>query len=227
MIKFVLLDLDDTIFDFAAAERAALISALAEMNVQADENVIARYSEINRAHWQMLERGELSREQILIYRFDALYREMKISRSSELTQEKYAHNLSLEHQLIDGAVEMLEKLSKKYELYIVSNGTAFIQQRRLYDSGIIKYFKDVFISQNIGADKPDKKFFDFCFSHIDGFERERAIIVGDSLTSDILGGKQAGILTCRFNPHGKHSDKIIPDFEISKLSELPELLESL
>lgn len=226
MIKFVLLDLDDTIFDFHAAERAALAETLREMGVSPSESTLSRYSEINRAHWEMLERGELTREEVLINRFDALYRELGIEGDAVKTQSIYEHRLSLEHPFIDGALEMLCELSEKYELYIVSNGTARVQDRRIADSDIAKYFKGIFISQRIGADKPDKKFFDRCFSNIKGFEKECAIIVGDSPSSDILGGKNAGILTCRFNPQGKHSN-ITPDFEIKKLAELAPLLATL
>ena len=227
MIKFVLVDLDDTIFDFAAAEHAALRATLSEMDAPTSDEVIRRYSEINRAHWEMLERGELTREQVLIYRFDSLYRELGLERDSAETQRIYEHRLSLEHQFIDGAIDMLDELSEKYGLYVVSNGTAVVQDRRIAESGIAKYFKGIFISQRVGYDKPKREFFDHVFAHIDGFERESAIIVGDSLTSDILGGKNAGIITCRFNPHGKRADKIIPDSEISSLAELSHLLSTI
>ena len=226
MIKFVLLDLDDTIFDFHAAERAALAATLREMGVTPSESTLSRYSEINRAHWEMLERGELTREEVLVNRFDALYRELGTKKDSAATQSIYEYRLSLEHQFIDGAPSVLRELSEKYELYIVSNGTAKVQDRRISDSGIAKYFKEIFISQRVGADKPDKKFFDFCFSRIENFDKKCAIIVGDSPSSDILGGKNAGILTCRFNPKGKSSD-IIPDHEIKTLSELAPLLATL
>ena len=227
MIKFVLLDLDDTIFDFGKAEHLALAATLSEMGVEPTDSIIARYSEINRAHWERLERGELTREQVLIYRFDALYRELGVSKSSEQTQKIYEYRLSLEHPFIDGAPELLEELSQKYELYVVSNGTAVVQDRRVSESGIEKYFKKIFISQRVGADKPSIEFFRYCFSHIEGFSKEQAIIVGDSLTSDILGGKNAVILTCHFNPKGKPNGKITADYEIKELSELPRLLEKL
>ena len=227
MIKFILLDLDDTIFDFGKAEHLALSKTLTEMGITPTENIISRYSEINRAHWEMLERGELTREQVLIYRFDALYRELGVTKSSIDTQKIYEYRLSLEHHFIDGAPELLLELFKKYELYVVSNGTAVVQDRRVAESGIGKYFKEIFISQRVGADKPSKEFFDYCFSHIEGFSKEQAIIVGDSLTSDILGGKNAGILTCHFNPKGRSNGKIAADYEIKELTELPALLAKL
>ncbi len=227
MIKFVLLDIDDTLFDFGMAERTALAGTLCEMGILPTEEIIKRYSEINRAHWEMLERGELSRAEVLTGRFDVLFRELGAHKSSAETQRIYERRLSLEHPFIDGAPELLSELFGKYKLYIVSNGTAVVQERRICDSGIEKYFDGIFISQLVGADKPSREFFDRCFSQIEGFERESAIIVGDSLTSDIQGGKNAGILTCHFNPRGKRRDDITPDYEIKTLTELPQLLEKI
>lgn len=226
MIKFVLLDLDDTLFDFHAAERAALRQALSEMGVAADDNVIELYSRINAEHWKMLERGEMTREQILTGRFDALYREMGVCCDSVKTQSIYEYRLSLEHPMLDGAIEVLEELSESYCLYAVSNGTATVQDRRITDSGIGKYFRGIFISQRVGADKPSREFFDYCFSHVEGFDKAEAIIVGDSQSSDILGGINAGIRTCLLNPHG-HAVRVVPDREIRSIRELPSLLKKL
>lgn len=226
MIKFVLLDLDDTLFDFHAAERAALRATLTEMGVAADDNVIELYSRINAEHWRMLERGEMTRAEILTGRFDALYREIGVSCDSVKTQSIYEYRLSLEHPLFDGAWEVLEELSGSYLLYAVSNGTALVQDRRIADSGIDRFFDGIFISQRVGADKPSSEFFDYCFSHIEGFDKAEAIIVGDSQSSDILGGKNAGILTCLMNPHG-YEIRVTPDYEIRSVRELPALLKKL
>ena len=227
MIKFVLLDLDDTIFDFHLAEKTALSGTLREMGIVPTDSVISRYSEINREHWQRLERGELTREQVLVNRFDALYRELGIKASAKKTQDIYEYRLSLEHPFIDGAIDMLEALHKSYKLYVVSNGTAIVQDRRISESGIGKYFDDIFISQRVGADKPDRRFFDYCAQRIDGYDPKTAIIVGDSLTSDILGGKEAGIITCHYNPKDKPYTDIAPDYTIRSLSELEGLIASL
>ncbi len=227
MIKFVLLDIDDTLFDFQKAEHTALMGTLAEMGIEPTEAITRRYSEINRAHWERLERRELTRAEVLTGRFDMLYRELGVERSSAETQRIYEHRLSLEHPFIDGAWELLTELSKSYKLYIVSNGTAVVQERRIADSGIGKFFDGIFISQRVGADKPSREFFGYCFSHIEGFEKKNSIIIGDSLTSDILGGKNAGITTCHFNPRGKQYSEIVPEYEIRSLSELPALLQKL
>lgn len=229
MIKYVLLDIDDTLLDFGKAEAAAIKKTFERIGIPATDEVIARYSEINNAQWSALEKGELTRQQVLVRRFDILFEELGIKGvPSEMAQASYEYLLGIGHYFIDGAVELLEALKDKYELYIVSNGTACVQDSRLASAGIAPYFKDIFISERIGADKPSREFFDRAFSRIEGFEREKAIIVGDRLSSDILGGINAGITTCWFNPKRLPPDPDIPaDYEIHALNELPELLKNL
>lgn len=229
MIKYVLLDIDDTLLDFGKAEAAAIKKTFDRIGVPSTPEVIALYSRINDEHWAMLERGELTREQVLVKRFDALFAELGIKNvPSEMAQASYEYLLGIGHYFVDGAPELLQALKDKYELYIVSNGTASVQDSRLESAGIAPYFKDIFISERLGADKPTKKFFDIVFSRIEGFERDKAVIVGDRPSSDILGGINAGIKTCWFNPKRLPGRADIPaDYEIHALYELPELLEKI
>jgi 2-haloacid dehalogenase len=113
-------------------------------------------------------------------------------------------------------------------MYLVSNGTASIQRSRIASSDIERYFEGIFISEEVGYNKPDKAYFDVCFATIEDFDPKQAVIVGDSLSSDIQGGKNAGITTVWFNPkHLENTTKITPDYEIGGLMELLELLETL
>ena len=179
MIKYVFLDIDDTLLDFGKAEAAAIKKTFDRIGVPSSPEVIALYSRINDEHWAMLERGELTREQVLVKRFDALFAELGIKNvPSEMAQASYEYLLGIGHYFVDGAPELLQALKDKYELYIVSNGTASVQDSRLESAGIAPYFKDIFISERLGADKPTKKFFDIVFSRIEGFERDKAVIVG-------------------------------------------------
>ncbi len=229
MIKYVFLDIDDTLLDFGKAEAAAIKKTFERIGVPATPEVIARYSRINDEHWARLERRELTREQVLVQRFDALFAELGIKNvPSEMAQASYEYLLGIGHYFVDGAPELLEALDGKYELYIVSNGTASVQDSRIESAGIARYFKGIFISERLGADKPSREFFERVFSRIEGFERDKAIIIGDRLSSDILGGINAGIKTCWFNPKAlPQSGDIVPDHEIHALSELPELLKNL
>lgn len=226
MIEFLFLDLDDTILDFQKAERLALAKTLESFGLPPTDTVLARYHEINREHWERLERKELTRQQVLVGRFAALFAEMGLSAQAEQVARAYEENLSQGHYFLPGAEEALKSLSKKYKLYLASNGTARVQAGRLKSAGIIPYFQEIFVSEEMGYNKPDPAYFDACFARIPGFRKERAMMVGDSLTSDILGGIQAGIATCWVNPHHK-TGEIHPDYEIESIVQLEALLKNL
>ncbi len=228
MIEFLFLDLDDTILDFHKAERVALSKTLRDFGIEPTDAVLDRYHLINKAHWEMLERGELTRPQVLTGRFHALFRELGKDADPEAIAKDYESNLGIGHWFLPGAKEAVISLSRKYQLYLASNGTASVQHGRLTSAGLYPYFREVFISQEIGYNKPSKEYFDACFMRIPGFCREKAMMVGDSLTSDILGGIRAGIPTCWVNPsHAPRRADIVPDYEIESLSRLEGLLETL
>ena len=228
MIKYVLFDVDDTLLDFGKAEAAAIRKTFERIGIHVTDELIRRYSEINAQQWSRFEKGEITREKLLTERFDILFSELGINVPSEMAQASYEYLLGIGHYFVDGAEELLEALKYKYELYIVSNGNASVQDRRLKSAGIIPYFKDIFISERVGFNKPSAEFFEACFERIPGFEKDKAVIVGDRLSSDILGGINAGVKTCWFNPRGDAPDPDIPaDYEIKHLSELPALLESI
>lgn len=228
MIRFVLLDLDDTILDFHRAEAAAIAKTLSELDLPSDQSVIARYSAINAEHWRMLERGEITRKQVLTGRFRKLFQELGASRDPERTQQIYEAHLSQGHFFIPGAVDLLESLYGTYRLFLVSNGNAVVQEGRLRSAKISHYFEAIFISEMIGVDKPNPLFFERCLSQIEHFDPNQAILIGDSPTSDILGGINAGIRTCWFNPgHRTRHPDIAPDYEVDALLDIPELLRRL
>lgn len=228
MIEFLFLDLDDTILDFHKAEHIALGKTFRFFGLEPTEEVMARYSQINKEHWQRLERKELTREEVLVGRFAVLFEEYGIQVDPTLCARTYEDNLSIGHHFLPGAEEALEALSKKYKLYLASNGTAKVQAGRLASANISHYFQEIFVSQEIGANKPDILYFQRCFERIPNFDPAKAMMVGDSLTSDILGGIQAGMATCWVNPAGKpHPENIKPDYEIKALPELEGLLDSL
>ena len=228
MIKNLFLDLDDTIFDFKAAEKLALAKTLSALGIPPEEETLALYSRINAEHWKMLERGEITRAELRHRRFAALFEALGASTDPELAAERYEKNLAEGHIFIPGAPELLKALHGKYRLYLASNGFAATQHGRLSGSGIEPLFEDIFISQEIGADKPEREYFERCFARIPGLSLAETAIVGDSLTSDIRGGKNAGITTVWYNPHGKAAPPdCLPDAEIHALPELPALLETL
>ena len=228
MMEFLFLDLDDTILDFHRAERVALSKTLEAFGLEPTEQVLSRYHLINRQHWERLERGELTRAQVLQGRFEVLFRELGQPVDAAAVTRAYERSLGIGHYFLPGAQEAVQRLSQKYRLFLASNGTASVQHSRLTSAGLYPYFEKVFVSQEIGFNKPSKEYFDACFSKIPGFERSKALMVGDSLTSDILGGIQAGMKTCWVNPNHQSPRADIPaDYEIESITQLEALLETL
>ncbi len=226
--KKILFDLDDTILDFHTAERHAIRQSFEEFGIPVSEEILARYSEINIGCWQRMERGEMTRAEVLVGRFEKLFHEMGVDTPARSVQDRYESLLESGHYFVPGAPELLEELYPDYDLYLVSNGNAVTQESRLKSAGIGRYFKGIFISETIGVNKPAKVFFDACFAAIPGFRREDALIVGDSLSSDIRGGFNADVRTCWFNPAGICAKgELRPDFEIRALGELPALLKTV
>lgn len=228
MVKTIFFDLDNTLLDFDRAEAVALRRALTEAGAPAEEAVLERYHVINRRQWELLEEGLLTREQVLVRRFQLLFEELRVKADPKAVCEQYEAYLAQGHWFVPGAPELLRVLAPRYELYLASNGASFVQRRRLESAGITGYFRGLFLSEEVGADKPQRAFFEACFASIPHFRKETALMVGDSLTSDIRGGKNAGIRTCWFAPQGQPSrPEIYPDYRICALEELPALLETL
>ena len=226
--EFLLIDLDETIFDFKQAEKLALANTLRAYGLEPTEEVISRYKAINRRLWEQLELGEVTRQQVLEDRFGKLFESYGMEVDKAACGEAYGDGLSVKHYYLPGAEEALEKLRGKYRLFVASNGTASVQRRRMDSADLYRFFEDIFISQEIGAEKPNLEFFEGAFARIPGFDKDRAMIVGDRISSDIVGGNKAGIATCWVNANGELRDPgIRVDYEIKSLAELPELLEKL
>ena len=131
MIEFLFLDLDDTILDFHKAEHLAIAKTFRSFGLDPTQAVLDRYSQINKEHWQMLERKELTREQVLVQRFAALFAEQGLAADAKAVAAQYETNLSIGHYFLPGAEKALARLSKKYKLYLASNGTASVQKGRM------------------------------------------------------------------------------------------------
>ena len=226
MYRYVFLDLDDTILDFTAAEHAAYSETLRRLGLAPTVEVMALYRRINHAWWEKHERGEIDREALLVLRHEEFFRTLGVQRDAGECERIYRGLLGVGHWFIDGAQELLEYLSERgYELYIASNGVADTQYSRIESAGIGHYFRQIFISEDSGFHKPEKEYFDWCFARIPGFDPTKALFVGDSLTSDIRGAKNAGLASCWFNPKGKTAPpELTPDHEVRSLAELRELL---
>ena len=228
MIEFLMLDLDDTILDFHKAERIAIAKTIRDFGVEPTEEVLSRYHTINKWHWEQLELGKMVREEVLVGRFAMLFEEKQVAVDPVAVARAYEKNLSIGHYFLPGAEETVEYLSKRYKLYLASNGTAVVQKGRMTSANLYRFFQKSFVSEEIGHNKPSLAYFEAAFAQIPNFDKSKALMVGDSLSSDIKGGINAGIRTCWVNPnHLPHHPDIRPDYEIEALHQLPKLLETL
>lgn len=223
--KFLLFDADRTLLDFAASEKKALAKTFAEYDLPFTDAVYQFHLVNNANLWQDYENGIIDRKTVLYTRFVRLFAHFGYAGDGAAFEDSYRHNLDHACEVFEEAPEVIQTLSKTHDLYIVTNGVASTQETRIGDSGLKPYLKDVFISEYLGSQKPQKAFFDQCFARIPDFDPTLALIIGDSLTSDIKGGNNASIETCWFNPDGEenHTDAKV-DYEIHSLKELYALL---
>ena len=213
MIKTVLLDLDDTILDFKMSERVALTKTLNELSIEPTEEIIKKYSKYNISQWKRLELGEISREEVKVNRYKLLFDDIKVDVSPQKATAIYEENLAHGHYFVDGAKEMLYSICNDYNLYVVSNGAEKVQDGRMKSADINDCFKGIFVSEVVGFEKPNVEFFNKVFSQIENFNADEAVIIGDSLSSDIKGGKNAKIKTVWFNPNGLEYGDIVLIFK--------------
>ncbi len=208
--QYLLFDADDTLFDFKASEQEALNSFFQSLNLELTDSLRNHYHEINHSLWAAFERGAITKEEILNTRFRKLFREEGIKVDHPTLEKDYQDRLASSYLTIPGVFEMLDTLKEHYDLYIVSNGVASTQYSRLKASGLYSYFKDIFISEETGFQKPQIEFFQYVFQRIPAFDSSKAIIIGDSLGSDMQGGVNAGIDTCWYNPKHQENTRNLP-----------------
>jgi 2-haloacid dehalogenase len=223
--RTLLFDVDDTLLDFKAAEKLALRLLFEGQQIELTEEMEAHYKQMNQGLWRAYEEGKINRDEVVNTRFSLLLKEYGHEVDGVLLEQKYRGYLEQGHQLIDGAMEVITKLHGAYDLHIVTNGVSKTQDRRLRDSGLHPMFTSIFVSEDTGYQKPMKEFFDFVFARIPNIDPQLALIIGDSLSSDMKGGQLAGLDTCWFNPEGKANETdIVPTYEIRSLQELYQLL---
>lgn len=204
--RFLLLDADGTLLDFDKdmdhAFRATYETCFSSQRPFSQE-LLDCYETCNSRWWQKLERGECTKPQLVVARFVDFLRETGLSGVPEEINRLYFENLGQGGALLPGALELVRDLAQRYQLYIVTNGNAATQKPRLARSGLMGYVKEYFVSEDAGAAKPDKRYFDYVFARIPGFPKESALLIGDSPTSDMRGAQNAGVDSLWYNPKGE------------------------
>lgn len=217
----ILLDADNTLLDFDAAENKALAETLYDFGLEADAETMATYRAINEKLWKRLEKGEIRREKVLSERFGQLLSTLQAKGNGAEMNRCYLQHLAQRPDTVPGVLNVLDELAEVATLAIASNGVEKVQKQRAADSGIAAYMEEVFVSEEVGCDKPNRKFFDYALRVLGIEHRSHVLVVGDSLTSDIQGGINAGLDTCWFNPNGAVNETDIhPKYEIHSLEEL-------
>lgn len=224
--RTIIMDADNTLLDFNAAEQYALAKTFREAQLALTAAIRENYTEINCLLWQELERGEITQSQLKNERFYRLFRQMGIRRNATAFGERYAYWLSKGTFLMPDAGAVCRALIGKYQLAILTNGITDIQIPRIRNSRIGKYFDHIIISEEIGYSKPDPRSFEIAARRIGATQLESMLMVGDSLQADISGAQNFGIDTCWFNLRGsKNNTQISPLYEIGRLRELVGILK--
>lgn len=225
--KIALIDADQTLLDFKRSEREALSDCLRVRNIPVTDAIIERYVRINDEHWKLLEQGKITREHLKISRFQKLFSEFGYTQNPESMADDYWSTLSQKSYLLDGAQAFCEQLFGRVRLFIITNGTAEVQKGRFDPSPIARFFEKCFISEEVGYAKPHVEFFNTVAREIPNFSPADTLVIGDSLSSDIRGGINAGLDTCWYNPMNTPlPPNIHPTYVASSFDEILTILLS-
>ena len=222
----ILFDADNTLLDFDAAESKALADTLRNYGIEPDAETVQTYRTINGELWRQLEKGQIRRDKLMAERFTRFLKAVNAAGSGAEMNQYYLDQLSTHPDLAaPNVLDVMKELAEVATLAVVTNGFDRVQSRRVAESGLKEFVEEVFVSEKLDSEKPSRKIFDTALRSLGVENRERVLMVGDSLTSDIQGGINAGLDTCWYNPnHAENPGKVIPTYEIASLEELYPLV---
>lgn len=222
----VFVDADETLFDFHRGEKESLKNTLLTLGIEWNPQYSKIYREENQKAWTAYECNQITRDEMKVQRFKTFFDKANITVKIPLDEvnDIYISNLSQCGYLFDGALDFLKRLTAIAKVYITTNGLAKTQNNRFKVSGLDKAVHGIFISENVGCNKPEKEYFEFIFKRLNITDKNKVIILGDSLTSDMQGGKNAGIKTCLFDPHCKVKSHSLCDYIIHSYDEFFEII---
>lgn len=227
-IQTVLWDVDATLLDFGASESVSLRECLRAYGVEISDEQLIAYKQINRSYWERFERREIVKSRVYLDRFVDFFALIGVQHIPVIdVNEAYQHAIGRNFVVEKHALEVCAAL-KEYgvQQYVVSNGSGTAQHAKLDGSGLVNYMEECFISEEMGTEKPSPYFFELCAARIPNYDPARTMIVGDSLTSDMQGGNNAGILCCWFNPRGQALPSHLRiDYDIRTLDEVLEIVK--
>lgn len=225
MIKAVLIDIDDTLLDFSESAKKAIEVSFGICGLEYNEHVASTFHEINDGLWKKIERKELTKQEMYGLRWNTILKALGIEYDGSKMEPLFRSTLSSIAQPVKNAYELLEYLYKKYPLYAATNSSYDHQKNRLVQADMLKYFKNLFVSEAMGALKPAKEYFDKCFMQMGDCTPSEVVLIGDSLTADITGGINYGLKTIWFNPKKEECPKNVrPDHIVSSLLEIKNII---
>lgn len=223
MIKAVLIDIDDTIFDFEKCSKNSFLKTLEKFNLKFKEEDFSYFNKVNDILWTKQKLGEINIKEVFIKRDYLMGKYFNIDIEKGLFNDLFVKFLYDEIEMVDGIEDLLLYLSDKYKIFTASNGIYKMQENRLKKSNLDKYFDKIFVSEKIGYEKPDKKFFQKIMD-LTKFSNDDLIMIGDSIKSDIIGAKNSKIKSIYFNNENKKiSDKNFT-YQVKNLSEIKKIL---
>ena len=222
---YLLFDADNTLFDFDRADRRAFAVSCETAGLAYSEDLHRRYRVHNDACWTMFDRGEATKDFICLERFRRFFAELGIDADPAAANEAHLSTLATCSFPTPHSVEVCRALSQTHRLFLITNAVASVQRGRLERAEIKPYLEAAFISEEAGAQKPTRAYFDYVFSRIDGITRDNCLVIGDSLTSDIRGANNYGLPCCWYNPkHVPRPEELRVDYEIIDLRELYDIV---
>lgn len=220
----LLFDVDDTILDFKAAELQGLSKLFEHYGYHLNDSLLKRYQIVNQGLWKAFEENKCTREEVLNTRFGLFFEQLGKKVDSVAVEKEYRQYLNQGSQRLGNSLDIVADLADKADLYVVTNGVAKTQYQRLEAAKLLPYFKDIFVSETIGYQKPRIEFFQHVFNKIAPVDLEKTVIIGDSLSSDIKGGQNAGIDTIWLNANQQETPTIKPTYTIQNLDDLYQIL---
>ena len=225
--QWILFDADNTLYDFDRSEKHALEMAFQDFNIPYSEEFVRIYHNVNKQCWKAFEEGRMDQNTLRSRRFELFLEKINVNGDAGELGANYLQHLANTDFMLDGARPLLDRLHGKYKMAIVTNGLQDVQRPRVRKTNTEHYFEAIIVSEEIGASKPGRAFFEYTFEQIGQPTKKEALMVGDSLNSDIRGGNDFGIDTCWFNPGRQRNESgIVPKFEIDDLNLLDSILKN-
>ncbi len=223
--KTLLFDLDGVILDFKKAEEYSFSQTFKKIGIEVTDNFFQTYHELNQKLWKAFELGQVTKDEVTIGRFKQFFELMNIDYPYERFAKDYQDGLADGYFLMPNAKELLEDLSKSYRLFAVTNGVSKTALKRLKGTDTLQYFQDVFVSEDLHAQKPSMEYFNQVFERIEDFDPKTTLLIGDSLSSDIQGANNASLESCWINLNKEiNSSKAVPTYEVHQLIDLYKIL---